>query len=127
MIPNVLLPQPLDASEKLNAGVVCTVDQYADSVVDTSGTFYALVIYDRLTLSENWPQGSGSIYDWKKCNIFCRGGQSSNEFCYALFRNVAKQGKWETPSFFGRYQTVSTLALAHQEYRKADLTSVMRY
>ncbi len=36
----VLLPQPLFASEKLNAGVVCTVDQYADSVVDTGGPFY---------------------------------------------------------------------------------------
>jgi hypothetical protein len=55
---DIFLLQPLDASEKLNPGVVCTVGQYADSVVDTGGTFYDLVIYNRLTLSENWSQGS---------------------------------------------------------------------
>jgi hypothetical protein len=33
------------------------------------------------------------------------------------------------PLFSGAttYQTVSALALAHREYRKADLTSAMRY
>jgi hypothetical protein len=57
MIPTVLLPQPLVASEKLNADVVCT-----DSVIDTCGPFYALVIYYWLTLSENWSQVTTKEY-----------------------------------------------------------------
>jgi hypothetical protein len=37
----------------------------------------------------------------------CRGGRSAYEFRYALFRYVAKQGKWEAPAIYWRYQTVS--------------------
>jgi hypothetical protein len=62
MILTVLLPQPLVASEKLNAGVVCTVGQYADSVGDTGGPFYALVIREWLTLPENWSQMTTKEY-----------------------------------------------------------------
>jgi hypothetical protein len=47
---------------------------------------------------------------------------AKNSLCYE-----AQQGKWKVPAVLRRYQTVSALALAHQEYRKADLTSAMRY
>jgi hypothetical protein len=56
-----------------------------------------------------------------------RGGQSAYEFRYALFRYVVAQGKWEAAAFFWRYQTVSQLALVHQEYCEVDLTSAMCY
>ena len=39
-----------------------------------------------------------------------RGGWSANELRHALFRYIARQGKWKAPAFFGRYQTVSVLA-----------------
>jgi hypothetical protein len=42
--------------------------------------------------------------------VYCllsRGGRSAYEFRYALFRYVAKQGKWEAPAIYWRFQTVS--------------------
>jgi|688.fasta_scaffold2071164_1 hypothetical protein len=36
-----------------------------------------------------------------------RGGRSAYEFRYALFRYEAKQGKWEAPANYWRYQTIS--------------------
>jgi hypothetical protein len=61
--------------------------------------------------------------EWRNISsIIIRGGRSANDFRYALFRYEARQGKWEVPAFLRRYQTVSALTLAHQEYRKVDLT-----
>jgi hypothetical protein len=43
----------------------------------------------------------------KSGSVSTRGGRSAYEFRYAIFRYVAKQGKWEAPAIYWRYQTVS--------------------